>query len=145
MSDVDARPKVFVGSADEARKMVDAIVKNLSGDFEVQRWKEAFPSGDMTLLAFLQAVDASAFGCFILSPADRVIDGISEAELDVDPTPRPAPRDNVLVEIGAFLGRYGRDHTIILEPEDVQLKLPTDSRDSLPFPSITHEPAKPTP
>lgn len=36
------------------------------------------------------------------------------------------PRDNVLFELGLFVGRFGRKRTVLMAPKGVELKLPSD-------------------
>jgi len=38
----------------------------------------------------------------------------------------PSPRDNVVFELGLFMGYIGRHRAILMEPTDEQVKLPTD-------------------
>src|SRR5690606_21579892 len=38
----------------------------------------------------------------------------------------PTPRDNVIFELGYFMGRLGRDRAILMEPRGQKLKLPSD-------------------
>ena len=38
----------------------------------------------------------------------------------------PAPRDNVVFELGLFMGKLGRKRAILMEPREDKLKLPSD-------------------
>ncbi len=38
----------------------------------------------------------------------------------------PAPRDNVVFELGLFMGRLGLKRAILMEPRDDKVKLPSD-------------------
>jgi hypothetical protein len=115
-------PRMFVGSAEESEDMVDAIGMNLQKKIEVISWSDSFGSGEFILQRFLNAAKENLFGLFIFSPVDYTINGSSADEKML-----PSPRDNVVMEAGAFLGRYGRHRTLMMEPSDVpEFKSPSD-------------------
>lgn len=117
------KPRLFVGTAEESSELVRAIRKNIGERVAVKSWREAFPSGEFVLESFLKAVRAHAFGLFILTPAAQTIEN-SGAKNE---RRWWSPRDNVVLEVGAFLAKYGRAHTLIMAPQDISdFKIPTD-------------------
>jgi CRP/FNR family cyclic AMP-dependent transcriptional regulator len=38
----------------------------------------------------------------------------------------PTPRDNVVFELGSFMGRLGRSRAILMEPRGTRVRLPSD-------------------
>ncbi len=57
------------------------------------------------------------FAALILAGDDRVI----SRDVTSD-----APRDNVIFELGLFMGALGRSRTFLIHPRGVNLKIPTD-------------------
>lgn len=39
---------------------------------------------------------------------------------------KSAPRDNVVFELGLFMGKLGRERTVIISPQNIDLKMPSD-------------------
>ena len=57
------------------------------------------------------------FAALVLSPDDRVISrGIAT----------DAPRDNIVFELGLFMGALGRFRTFLVYPRGIETKIPTD-------------------
>jgi len=53
----------------------------------------------------------------------------------------PAPRDNVVFELGLFMGRLGRKRAILMEPREDKVKLPSDLSGITTIP-YNYEPGK---
>ena len=115
--------KVFVGSSATYIKLAHAFRMTFQHDsnlevevWDITRWRENYDN----LTALLGFFDRFQFGVFLLSPDDTVISPATGSER------QPAPRDNVVFELGMWFGRAGRDRTWFLVPNNVKVKTPSD-------------------
>lgn len=113
----NTRSSVFVGSSVEGLPMVEAIVVNLERTCEVVPWTTLFGPSEYTIEALEANLDGFDFAILVLT-ADDIVESRG-ALLN-------APRDNVLVELGLFMGKLGRRRTMIITDRSIDLKLPTD-------------------
>ena len=125
------RPKsrVFVGSSSEANPVVKALVQKLSRAAHMVPWWESPEFRPMTsvLSGLLEAVDRGVskydFGLFVLTPDDIIRSRGTQSR---------TPRDNVLFELGLFLGSFGPERTF------ATLQLETKTSDKIKVPSDFH-------
>jgi len=111
------RPKVFIASSKEAEPIAKAIQLNLDDVALVTVWSQAFLLGENVIDGIVRNLASSDFGIFVFAPDDTVkIHGNDYA----------AVRDNVILELGAFIGRLGKMRSFIICPEGVPLRLPSD-------------------
>jgi hypothetical protein len=89
----------------------------LSETAEVKPWPEQFPLTKTYIEALESLLDTSDFAVLVLTPDDRTTSRETE---------RPSPRDNVVFELGLFLGQLGRDRCFLIQSRDLNLKLPSD-------------------
>ena len=111
-------PSVFIGSSSEGLDIAREVELHLSREANVTLWTNGiFILGEGTLESLVNALDKFDFAVLVLSPDDL---------LETRGENFTSPRDNVLFELGLFMGRLGRRRTIILSEEGAQLKLPSD-------------------
>ena len=111
-------PALFVGSSSEGLSVAQAIQTQLERDCEVTIWNEgAFPLGQSTLEGLVNALERFDFAILVLSPDDTVVSRTAEYL---------APRDNLLFELGLFMGRLGRARTFVVCENSARMKLPSD-------------------
>jgi predicted nucleotide-binding protein len=124
------KPKLFIGSSGKGLALARAVKSLLEEDAEVMVWTDFFELGKFTMEALLQGLDQFDFAVLVLSADDKVTSGGSM---------KHGPRDNVLLELGMFMGRLGRERTFFVCAWDNKLKRPTDL-DGLQ--AATYEPLK---
>lgn len=112
---VERNRKVFVvhGRDEAARESVARFLERL--DFKPIILHEQ-PNQGRTVIEKVEDHGEVGFAVVLLTPDD-------EGCLKGD-TPRPRPRQNVLLELGYFVGRLGRDHVCALKAGE--LELPSD-------------------
>jgi hypothetical protein len=112
------KPSLFVGSSSEGLEFARAVRAGLESDAEVTLWNEGvFPLGQTFVEALLNALPRFDFAVLVLTPDDFIVSRTLETL---------APRDNVLFELGLFMGRLGRPRTFVLHQASTALKMPSD-------------------
>lgn len=113
-----ARPSVFIGSSSEGHRFAEAIQANLERDCDAVIWSQGvFGLSQGTLESLVEVADSFDFAVLVVTPDDIVTSRGQEQQ---------APRDNVLLEIGLFIGVLGRPRTFVVFDTAGQLKLPSD-------------------
>jgi predicted nucleotide-binding protein len=114
----ESKPQVFIASSVESLDIANAIHSNLDRDAEVTVWDQGFELSQNILDELLEAAKRSDFGIFVFAPEDVVT--IRKRTLK-------SPRDNVVFELGLFMGGIGKERTFIIAPRGCpELHLPTD-------------------
>ena len=115
----DGRPRIFVGSSSEGLDVANKLQEFLTGEFSVVVWDQGtvFGLGDSTLEALEAAVLEFHFAVFVFTPDD---------ELHTRGETKPVARDNVLFELGMFIGRLGRRKAFAVHPGGKGVALPSD-------------------
>jgi CRP/FNR family cyclic AMP-dependent transcriptional regulator len=114
------RPTIFIGSSAEAIPIARAIQSNFQhDDFLVRVWVDkVFGAGNATIEDLEHQVKTSDFAILVISADDRIVSRKDEAD---------APRDNVVFELGFFMGALTRHRTLLAVPRGKKdLKIPSD-------------------
>jgi CRP/FNR family cyclic AMP-dependent transcriptional regulator len=111
--------RVFIISSAESLDVARIIQNAFAHDpFLTVIWTDGvFRVSNYTLQSLEDAVDNSDFAIAV-AHADDITESKGKAW--------PAPRDNVIFELGLFMGRLGKSRAILMEPRDEGVKLPSD-------------------
>lgn len=112
-------PIVFIGSSTEALPIAERLRDGLAGpNLEVKIWTKGVFKASHTTIEDLEDLARTAdFAVLVATPDDAI---------SVRGTTQASPRDNVLLELGIFIGALTRERTFLVTPTGVTLKLPTD-------------------
>ena len=122
MPPADRPARVFIGSTRERSETALAVQAALEAgpqrDIECTTWNQNFfEHSHSTLEDLTQKADEFDFAVFIVDADDvRESRGVTSA----------VPRDNIMFELGLFMGKLGRKRTFYLFNEDERPTLPTD-------------------
>lgn len=113
------RPQLFIGSSSEMLPVAQAIQGGFSHEnITVTVWSDgAFRASRDAITNLLAIAERADFAVLVLGPDDVVISRGAE---------QAAARDNVIFELGLFLGAVGRDRTFIVKPRGVDVRVPSD-------------------
>ena len=112
-------PRVFIGSSTESKRAALAVKKSLEKIAEAVVWthKDVFEPGKFTLESLEEHAQRSDFAVMVFGPDDVIFSkGNRQA----------GPRDNVIFELGLFMGALERKRAFVIAPRGKKLKIPTD-------------------
>lgn len=112
-------PHVFICSSSENQHIAEQIQLGLDHHKSiVGKWTDqVFGLTKQTMEDLEREVNSADFAIAVVTGEDVVT---SRKRRKV------APRDNVVFELGLFMGQLGRDRTVIVTPRGMDLKLPSD-------------------
>ena len=119
VSPANPRPVMFVGCSTESLSIARAIQSAFEHDLILVRvWTEdTFKASQFPVESLERELAKVDFAALVLSPDDTVISRESAAG---------APRDNLVFELGLFMGALGHSRTFLLHPRGSDIKIPTD-------------------
>jgi predicted nucleotide-binding protein len=112
------KPKIFIGSSVEGLNIAYAIQQNLTHDAESTVWDQGvFDLSKTTIESLDKTLESMDFGVFVFSADDVTTMRDKES---------PTVRDNVLFELGLFIGKMGRNRVFFVIPDGTTIHIPTD-------------------
>jgi len=112
------KPRLFIASSVESLPIAEAVNVNLDHEFEITLWKNGtFKLSSSTIDDLVEKSSFVDFALFIFAPDD-----ISE----IRSRKEHVVRDNVIFEMGLFVGAIGKSRSFILKPRGIDMHLPTD-------------------
>lgn len=112
------KPRLFIASSVESLPIAEAVNVNLDHEFEITVWKNGtFKLSSTTIDDLVEKSSFVDFALFIFTPDD-----ISE----IRSRKEHVVRDNVIFEMGLFVGAIGKCRSFILKPRGIDMHLPTD-------------------
>lgn len=112
------KPRVFIGSSSEALAVAQAIHANLEHQCFCEIWTHGvFGINKLPLESLLSVASHTDYAIIVFHPDDFVTTRGKR---------KNTPRDNVIFELGLFIGRLGKDRTCFVQPRGIDIKIPSD-------------------
>ncbi|MEO3988200.1 nucleotide-binding protein [Plesiomonas shigelloides] len=112
------KPRLFIASSIESIPIAEAVNVNLDHEIEVTLWKNGtFKLASDAITDLVEKSSFVDFALFIFAPDD--IASIRNRNHHI-------VRDNVIFEMGLFVGAIGKSRSFILKPRDIEMHLPSD-------------------
>ena len=126
---VNPRPVLFVGCSTESLPVARAIQSVLAHvPMVVRIWTDdVFEASRYPIESLERELHSVDFAVLLLSPDDKVI----SRDIASD-----APRDNIVFELGLFMGALGHNRTFLIYPHGIDIKIPTDMKGII---ALTHK------
>lgn len=121
---MSARPSIFIGSSTESLEYANALQRVLDHALEPTIWTYGvfLPTGN-TLAGIIKRATTTDFAALFLTPDD---DSTVRGEY------LKTPRDNLVFELGLFIGHLGVDRVFLLTPHE-GVDLPSDLQGITPL------------
>ena len=117
---------IFVAYSAQKQTIATEIKNSLEEEFDVVLWKDDERGGGILLDNIISKIRTCQYGIAILSCDDQLQ---IEDKAQEQPVLQWAPRDNVILELGFFLSKFGKARTAIIsvmEPNGKTPKIPTN-------------------
>lgn len=112
------KPSLFIASSVEGLNIADAINANLEHQAHCTVWRNGtFKLSSQTVDDLVKKSSTIDFAIFAFTPDDVATIRRQEEAI---------ARDNVVFELGLFIGAIGKDRCYVVKPRGVEMHLPSD-------------------
>lgn len=112
-----SKPSVFIGSSVEGLPVARAIAGMLETDCRILQWTGSpFSPGKPLVQSLRGLAEEADWAVFILTPDDMSLRREGGEQI----------QQNILFELGLFIGMIGIDRTMLLCPSGPELRIPSD-------------------
>lgn len=111
------KPTVFIGSSNENLHIAEILVMYLSEFAEVTCWTDIFQIGIPTLDSLVNVKDKFDFAIFIMTANDDLKSRNQQFIV---------PRDNIIFELGLFIGSIGNERVFVVCDKNISTKIFSD-------------------
>ncbi|MBX3357317.1 MAG: nucleotide-binding protein [Phycisphaeraceae bacterium] len=125
-------PVLFLGSSVEGLSVAREVQQQLKHDpLVVKIWTTGVfgPSG-IPVDDLIRQVSEADFALFVFGPDDKIASRDQQYQ---------GPRDNVVFELGLFMGKLGRERVFLMRQHGGDLKIPTDLLGVTPITYVCRE------
>jgi hypothetical protein len=114
-----SKPTLFIGSSNKGLDVARALGSNLDDEADILIWSDhIFAANQYSLDLLLRSLDTIDYAILIITQDDLISQRSGSAT---------TPRDNVIFELGVFLGRLGPARTFVVTDDyDSPIPLPSD-------------------
>jgi hypothetical protein len=113
-----SKPSVFIASSVEGLPVAESINSNLDHISYPTMWPTGtFKLGSTTIDSLVKKSSDVDFAVFVFTPDDVTT---------IRKETQPVVRDNVLFELGLFIGALGKERCYIVRPRGSEMHLPSD-------------------
>lgn len=112
-------PNVFIASSVEGLSAAEAVNIKMEYEARIKQWDNAFALSAVTITSLIKRAKETDYGIFVFHPDDKTtIRGNTYSVV----------RDNVLFELGLFIGALGIEKCFVMIPKswENEFRLPTD-------------------
>lgn len=108
------KKRIFIGSSSESKRIADAVYSYFEYKHETRIWSAVFDASTVTINEITKQANESDFAIMILGE-DDILSSRGETY--------SSARDNVILELGIFIGSLGLDNCFIVIPSSSEHKI----------------------